>query len=86
MYQVAAPNAYVLANETGVFEPFHEIGAEVSAGQPAGRIHFLANPGRAPETLHYQSSGVLYLRRQPGKVRPGNLCLVVVSPYEDPTV
>jgi N2-acetyl-L-2,4-diaminobutanoate deacetylase len=84
MYEVVAPNAYVLANETGVFEPFHENGAKVTAGQPAGRIHFLANPGRTPETLHYLSDGILYLRRQPGKVRPGNLCLVVVSPYEDP--
>jgi N2-acetyl-L-2,4-diaminobutanoate deacetylase len=85
MYEVAAPKAYVLANETGVFEPFHENGAQVSAGQPAGRIHFLANPGRAPEVLRYQTGGILYVRRQPGKVRPGNLCLVVVKPYQDPT-
>jgi predicted deacylase len=83
MYEVVAPKAYVLANETGVFEPFHANGAEVSAGQPAGRIHFLANPGRTPVTLHYESNGILYARRQPGQVRPGNLCLVVVSPYED---
>jgi N2-acetyl-L-2,4-diaminobutanoate deacetylase len=85
MYEIVAPKAYVLASETGVFEPFHESGAEVRAGQPAGRIHFLANPGRAPEVLRYKSDGMLYVRRQPGKVRPGNLCLVVVSPYEDPT-
>jgi N-alpha-acetyl-L-2,4-diaminobutyrate deacetylase len=85
MYEVVAPKAYVLASETGVFEPFHANGAEVSAGQPAGRIHFLANPGRAPVTLHYESNGILYARRQPGQVRPGNLCLVVVSPYQDPS-
>ena len=85
MYEVVAPKAYVLANETGVFEPFHANGAEVSAGQPAGRIHFLANPGRTPVTLHYESNGILYARRQPGQVRPGNLCLVVVCPYEDPS-
>jgi N2-acetyl-L-2,4-diaminobutanoate deacetylase len=36
-------------------------------------------------TLHYESNGILYARRQPGQVRPGNLCLVVVSPYEDPS-
>ena len=84
MYEVVAPTAYVLANETGVFEPFHENGTAVRAGQPAGRIHFLANPGRSPEILRYQSDGILYARRQPGQVRPGNVCLVVVSPYKEP--
>ncbi len=83
IYEVVAPTAYVLANETGVFEPFHENGTEVRAGQPAGRIHFLANPGRTPEPLHYHSDGILYVRRQPGQVRPGNVCLVVVTPYKE---
>jgi predicted deacylase len=81
IYEIAAPDAYVLATETGVFEPFHLNGAEVRAGQPAGRIHFLANPGRPPEMLHYKADGVLYVRRQPGQVRPGNLCLAVASLY-----
>lgn len=85
MYEIVAPKAYVLANETGVFEPFHANGTTVSAGQPAGRIHFLANPGRTPEMLYYETDGIVYVRRQPGQVRPGNLCLVVVQPYEDPT-
>jgi N-alpha-acetyl-L-2,4-diaminobutyrate deacetylase len=84
MYEVAGPNAYVLANETGVFEPFHLNGATVKVGQPAGRIHFLPNPGRAPEMLHYKMDGILYVRRQPGQVRPGNLCLVVAKRYVEP--
>ena len=84
IFEVAATDAYVLASETGVFEPFHANGTIVESGQPAGRIHFLANPARSPETLYYRTSGILYVRRQPGQVRPGNLCLVVASRYNGP--
>ena len=42
------PNAYVLATDEGVFEPYHANGTAVRAGQPAGRIHFLVDPSRPP--------------------------------------
>jgi predicted deacylase len=48
IYDLPAPNAYVLATDEGVFEPFHANGAVVRAGQPAGRIHFLVDPSRPP--------------------------------------
>jgi predicted deacylase len=73
--------AYVYATADGVFEPFHANGAKVSAGQPAGRIHCTWDPTRPPETLHYGADGILYGRRQPGRVRPGNCCLIVAAPY-----
>lgn len=76
------PNAHVLATDEGVFEPYHANGAEVRAGQPAGRIHFLVNPSRPPVELAYRSDGILYGRRQPGKVKPGNCCLVVARPMD----
>jgi N2-acetyl-L-2,4-diaminobutanoate deacetylase len=80
LYRLPGPNAYVLATDEGVFEPFHTNGTVVRAGQPAGRIHFLVNPSRPPVELIYEADGVLYGRRQPGKVRPGNCCLVVARP------
>jgi N2-acetyl-L-2,4-diaminobutanoate deacetylase len=79
--ELPGTSAYVFATADGIFEPFHENGAKVSAGQPAGRIHFTWDPARAPETLHYAADGILYGRRQPGRVRPGNCCLVVAAPY-----
>jgi N2-acetyl-L-2,4-diaminobutanoate deacetylase len=82
IYDLPGPNAYVLAADEGVFEPFHANGAMVRAGQPAGRIHFLVDPSRPPVELAYQADGVLYGRRQPGKVRPGNCCLVVARPLD----
>lgn len=84
VYAISGSGAHVLASDDGVFEPFHRNGERVSAGQPAGRIHFLADPGRPPVELRYETGGMLYARRQPGRVRPGNCCLVVVTPYELP--
>jgi predicted deacylase len=79
--ELPGTSAYVFATVDGIFEPFHPNGAVVSAGQPAGRIHCTWDPTRPPETLHYAADGILYGRRQPGRVRPGNCCLVVAAPY-----
>lgn len=79
--ELAGPKAYVFATADGVFEPFHENGREVRAGEPAGRIHFTLDPARKPETLFYGTDGILYGRRHPGRVSPGNCCLVVASRY-----
>lgn len=73
--------AYVYASADGIFEPFHANGETVSAGQPAGRIRCTWDPTRPPDLLHYAADGILYGRRQPGRVRPGNCCLIVAAPY-----
>jgi predicted deacylase len=82
--ELAGPSAYVFATADGIFEPFHAKGTEVRAGEPAGRIHCTWDPRRPPETVIYQADGLLYGRRQPGRVRPGNCCLVVASAYDAP--
>ena len=51
------------------------------AGERAGRIHCTWDPTRTPDELFYQADGILYGRRQPGRVRPGNCCLAVAAPY-----
>jgi predicted deacylase len=79
--ELPGTDAYVYATMDGIFEPFHANGREVRAGEAAGRIHCTWDPARAPETLHYQADGILYGRRQPGRVKPGNCCLVVAAPY-----
>lgn len=79
-HTIAGTSAHVLATDDGVFEPDHELGTEVRAGQNAGRIHCLTDPRREPAELTYKSDGVLYGKRHPGKVRPGNCCLVVARP------
>jgi predicted deacylase len=72
---------FVYAMSDGIFEPFHANGARVRAGEPAGRIHRTWDASHPPDVVRYGADGLLYGRRQPGRVRPGNCCLVVASPY-----
>lgn len=82
--ELPGARAYVFAPIDGVFEPFHEKGRVVKAGEPAGRVHVLTDLTRAPEVVHYQADGILYGRRQPGRVKAGGCCLVVATPYDAP--
>ena len=82
IFRIPGPPGYVYATQAGVFEAFHALGTMVRAGEEAGRIHFLADPARPPEVLHYGTDGMVYGRRQPGRVVPGNCCVVLAAPYE----
>jgi predicted deacylase len=79
--ELPGSSAFVFATMDGIFEPFHAKGRDVRAGEPAGRIHCTWDPTRPSETLHYQADGMLFGRRQQGRVRPGNCCLVVAASY-----
>nr|WP_306269399.1 hypothetical protein [Pararhizobium sp. IMCC3301] len=46
------------------------------------RIDDLAHPWREPEILHYAIDGMVYGRRQPGRVVPGNCCVVLATDYD----
>jgi predicted deacylase len=79
-FELKGTSAYVYASAEGIFEPFHLLGTRVSAGQPAGQIHAVWDPGREPQVVHYACDGVVFARRQPGRVTPGNCCMVVAAP------
>jgi N-alpha-acetyl-L-2,4-diaminobutyrate deacetylase len=78
--ELRGSSAYTYAPTEGVLETFHPLGSNVRAGQPAGRIHHVWEPGREPEDIAYNCDGVLFARRHPGRVNPGNCCVVVASP------
>lgn len=80
--RIPGPQGYVFANREGVFESAHWLGTMVRAGDVAGRVHNLRDPWQEPEVLHYEADGMVYGRRQPGRVSPGNCCVVVAAPYE----
>lgn len=82
LLRIPGPAGYVFADSDGVFEAAHPLGTAVAAGDVAGFVHDLRRPWRAPETLRYAHDGILYGRRQPGRVQPGNCCAVVAAPYE----
>ena len=82
LFQLPGSSAFVYATGDGIFEPFHPNGQSVRVGEPAGRIHYTWDPAREPDLLNYQADGILYGRRQPGRVKAGNCCLVVAAPYD----
>ncbi|MEO1016335.1 MAG: succinylglutamate desuccinylase/aspartoacylase family protein [Pseudomonadota bacterium] len=74
--------AHVYVSAAGVFEPCHELGATVQAGEICGYTHFLDDPARSPEPAHFKASGIMFSRRAPGQVVRGS-CVAVVGAPED---
>ena len=72
--EVGGDDYYVYASDGGLFEPLVDLGAEVSAGQPAARIHFHHTPWRQPETLAFKRAGLVLCKRVPARCERGD-CL-----------
>ncbi len=78
-FEAEDESSYVYAPAVGVFEPFHELGAHVTEGEPAGQVHFLDDPARKPVVARFRREGVLFCRRAIGQVKRGNCVAVIVS-------
>jgi predicted deacylase len=74
MMEVGGPEYYVYATDDGVFEPLVDLGETVSAGQPAGSIHFPENPSRESLTISFLRDGLVICKRVPARTRRGD-CL-----------
>lgn len=81
--KVPGSEGYIMSDEDGVFEPISLLGASVRKGDIAGRIHFLRTPQREPLVLTHPIDGVVFAKRQPGRVRPGNCCFVLATEYPE---
>jgi uncharacterized protein len=68
----------VHAYDIGLFEPFHEPGDEVKAGDAAGAIHHPEEPWREPMIAHFRHDGVVLAKRIPGRVERGD-CLYQIG-------
>ncbi|MFI4986675.1 MAG: succinylglutamate desuccinylase/aspartoacylase family protein [Alphaproteobacteria bacterium] len=65
---------FVYAPDSGVFEPYVDLGAEVAAGDAAGAIHFPDTPWREPTLARFTHAGLVICKRMPGKCARGD-CL-----------
>ncbi|SFZ85824.1 hypothetical protein SAMN02983003_2996 [Devosia enhydra] len=81
--QVRDPSAYVFAPRTGLFEPTHDVGQDVEAGEIAGWLHFVEDVDTPPIELRYAKSGVLWMGAGPGRVTRGDSVSVVMEDYSD---
>lgn len=75
---IAAANT-VSSPIAGMFEPFHDVGAAVAAGAPAGRVWSLEEFERPPVDVSFPSAGVIVARRATARVRRGGH-LYLVAP------
>ena len=76
---------YRFAPESGIYENLVDLGAEVSAGQPVGQIHFLERPDREPVAVIAPSKGILIATRAPALVAQGD-CVACIAHDVDPSL
>lgn len=79
---VSGHDAFVYAQEAGIFEPAADIGEEVAKGQVAGWMHFPDLPTRQPEKLLFESSGLVACRRVPSLTARGDCLFKVMIDME----
>lgn len=70
----SGPDAFVYADEDGLFESAAELGAQVTAGQLAGQIHHTDRPWLQANDVTFTTAGVVLAKRVPGAAERGD-CL-----------
>jgi len=80
---VGGADYFVYVDDDGVFEPLVELGDEVSAGQPAARVHFPERPWLTPLVLTFQRGGMVLCKRVPARVKRGD-CLFHIGTDHEP--
>ena len=68
---------YVFASEAGYWETLVDVGDRVESGQPVGRLHFVAQPERAPLTVEARTGGVVCVVRAIPVAEQGDNLIVV---------
>lgn len=72
LMEVRSRDDYVYAPEAGLFEPAAELGDTVAKDQLCGRVHFVDNPARAPESCRFEGDGMVICKRHYGRVERGD--------------
>ena len=73
-------SGYLSAPFSGIFEPCHQLGDEVTAGDLAGRLYSVEEVEREPREIHFERSGIIMVRRNGTRVmRGGHLFLVATE-------
>lgn len=75
--EVADLECYVMAPDSGIYEPFVDLWDPVEAGQPIGQVHFPDDLGKPPCVNHSPRSGFLLCKRSPGQVRRGDNVAII---------
>ncbi len=72
-------DCYVTSLHAGLLEMLHDLGDEVTAGEPIARIHSITATGEAPVTYAARRGGVISGRHFPGLITIGDPIAVVAT-------
>jgi N-alpha-acetyl-L-2,4-diaminobutyrate deacetylase len=74
------PGCTLIADDGGLYEALVDLDAEVSEGDPLGRIHFPERPEREPVVYRAGTSGILIGRSHKVLVQPGDFLALIAQP------
>ncbi|GAB4185824.1 MAG: succinylglutamate desuccinylase/aspartoacylase family protein [Thalassobaculales bacterium] len=72
----------VYAPAPGLFEPAVALGDTVAAGELAGQVHFVDDPGRPPVPVRFREGGLVVCQRHFGRVERGD-CVAHLAVDDD---
>jgi len=78
LLQTPDRECYVMAEETGIYEPYFDLGDQVRKGQVMGKIHFLPHCDRSAVTVTARRTGMLLAKRPLANVAVGD-CLGIIA-------
>jgi N-alpha-acetyl-L-2,4-diaminobutyrate deacetylase len=79
--EVRDQSAYVFAPSDGLFEPLHQPGDRVRAGELAGYLHFIEEWARPPMPIEFRGDGYIWMAPGSGRVRKGDVVNVVMREH-----
>ena len=71
------------AYDTGLFEPFRDIGEPVEEGAPVGLVHFPDAPLREPVPVVSPYTGLVLAKRAMGQVERGDAVVQIAEDIEE---
>ena len=79
-FEIPSDKYYVYSPHDGLFEPAVEIGAEVSRGQLAGRLHDPSAPLEPPHPIHFNQDATVICKRVPAITERGDCLFELAIP------
>lgn len=80
IWQLPDADCYHFAPVSGLYRPFHSLGASVRTGEPAGAIYDISDPSKPPTIVTFKRSGLLWTTRGQGRIAAGDASAVVIVP------
>ncbi|WP_370400477.1 succinylglutamate desuccinylase/aspartoacylase family protein [Sulfitobacter sp. JB4-11] len=77
--EVTAAEHSLYAPSEGLFDRHAQAGQDVEAGDVAGTLHFVAEPRRPSEVIHFGHDGMVLAHTNRGYVQRGDMLMIVVQ-------